>query len=164
MKRQRSAAHWWNTTASRLAVLVFLLQVAPHILAAETLMFVKEWPVAEGTHVIAVFDDGAAYHSLVPNDSSAPEACANPRRISMSLLTGYDYAGVRRRGEPDFKLDAAEVAQHWRTITARPVEYVAKADATMHGNVSCTFAVVGKPTGSTERGGMVLAGDLRLCS
>src|SRR5688572_16145584 len=87
MKRRHSAPLWWNRTAPSLAAMVLLSQVAPQTLASETLMLVKEWPVAEGTHVIAVFDDGAAYHSLVPNDSSAPEACANPRRVSMSLLT-----------------------------------------------------------------------------
>lgn len=129
----------------RSITVLFICLLGAEADSQETLMLVKEWPVAEGTHVVAVFDDGAAYHSLVPNDSSAPEACANPRRVSLSLLTSYDYAGLRRKGEPDFKLDPAEVERHWRTITERPVDYVAEAESTIHGNVWCAFAVVGKP-------------------
>ena len=69
----------------------------------------------------------------MPNDWNAPDACANPQRISLTLLTSYDYAGLRKKREADVQLDPAEVARHWRTITENPVEYVAKADATTHG-------------------------------
>jgi len=113
---------------------------------SHTVKFVREWSVAEGTHVFVVFDDGAAYHSLLPKDSSSLPACSEHRQTSLSLLSAYDYAGMRRTREPDITLDAAEVARRWSTVADQPVEYEVQSRARLHGGVSCMFAVTGKPT------------------
>ena len=124
---------------------VCLLGVGAHA-HAHPVKFVKEWTVAQGIHRIVVFDDGAAYHSLLPNDSSALPACSDPRQASLSLLSAYDYAGMRGKREPDVTLDAAEVARRWSTVADQPVEYESKPDARFHGGTECMFAVIGKPT------------------
>lgn len=145
LKQPLRNALQWVKTGPRLSTSVLLMLFAIQAMGSEALKMVYEVHSFGGTDLIAIFEDGATYHAHIPEDATPqPDGCTNGRTISLSWLSGYDYAKVRS-GEPAIALDPDEVKQHWRTIIDGPIDYAAEARKVDHTLLSCAFVVVANP-------------------